>query len=223
VGLGRRLVRLLPGGARATAGLFMTIAVVISWTLGLWASWTIALLDPAVELIRTADREPLGPIDTIYLAGFSVFTLGTGDVAPATTVGRLVTVVAAATGLFTVTLEVTYLLSLTSAAAHERSTARHTYALGSDVGVIVRRRTGTGRSGSSNRCWRSSPPTSATSPSTTGPSRCSTTCSHGNARSRSARRCSPSPTRWTCSATPHRPRRGSARWPTSRSPRRWTG
>jgi hypothetical protein len=139
VAVGRRLVRLLPGGARATAGLFMTIAVVISWTLGLWASWTIALLDPAVELIRTADREPLGPIDTLYLAGFSVFTLGTGDIAPATTVGRLVTVVAAATGLFTVTLEVTYLLSLTSAASHERSTARHTYALGSDVGIIVRR------------------------------------------------------------------------------------
>jgi hypothetical protein len=139
VGVGRRLVRRLPIGARGTAGLFLSVAVVLSWTLGLWLSWTVALLDPAVALVRAADGTPLGVTETIYLAGFSVFTLGTGDVASATNAGRLLSVVASGTGLFTVTLEVTYLLSLTQAASHERATARQAYALGPDVRTIVAR------------------------------------------------------------------------------------
>jgi hypothetical protein len=137
VGLGRRAVRALPIRARGTAGLFISVAVVLSWTLGLWLSWSVALLDPAVTLVRAGDGTELGVVETIYLAGFSVFTLGTGDVESATNAGRFLSVVASGTGLFTVTLEVTYLLSLTQAAAHERSTARQAYALGSDVRTIV--------------------------------------------------------------------------------------
>jgi hypothetical protein len=137
VGLGRRLVRRLPIRLRGTAGLFISVAVVLSWTLGLWLSWSVALLDPSVELVRAADGTPLGVAETFYLAGFSVFTLGTGDVESATNAGRFLSVVASATGLFTVTLEVTYLLSLTQAAAHERATARQAYALGRDVRTIV--------------------------------------------------------------------------------------
>jgi hypothetical protein len=139
VATGRRAVQVLPNRARSTAGLFITVAVVISWTLGLWVAWTIALLDPSVVLVRAGGDTPLGLVETIYVAGFSIFTLGTGDLEAATNAGRLVSVAASATGLFTVTLEVTYLLSLTQAASHERSTARHAYALGSDVGTIVRR------------------------------------------------------------------------------------
>jgi hypothetical protein len=137
VGLGRRVVRALPIGARGTAGLFISVAVVLSWTLGLWLSWSVALLDRSVDLVRAADGTPLGVAETFYLAGFSVFTLGTGDVESATNAGRFLSVVASATGLFTVTLEVTYLLSLTQAASHERATARQAHALGSDVRTIV--------------------------------------------------------------------------------------
>jgi hypothetical protein len=54
-------------------------------------------------------------------------------------VGRMVTVIASGSGLFTVTLEVTYLVSLTSAISHERSTARQASALGGDVPTILRR------------------------------------------------------------------------------------
>jgi hypothetical protein len=135
---GRRIVRVLPRRMRGSAGLAITIAVVVSWTLGLWLSWGVALLDPAVEIVRASDGAPLGVLETFYLAGFSVFTLGTGDVASATNAGRFVSIAASATGLFTVTLEVTYLLSLTNAAAHERSTARKTFALGEDVASILR-------------------------------------------------------------------------------------
>ncbi|MFA9430628.1 hypothetical protein [Egicoccus sp. AB-alg2] len=136
---GRRITEMLPRRFKTTAGLAITIAVVVSWTLGLWLAWFVALLDPAVEIVRSGDDAPLGLLDTLYVAGFSIFTLGTGDLEADNTAGRLVTVVASGTGLFTVTLEVTYLLSLTSAAAHERSTARQTYALGHDAAQIVAR------------------------------------------------------------------------------------
>jgi hypothetical protein len=139
VRLGRRIVRTLPKRARSTAGLFITVGVVVSWTVGLWLSWSVALLDPTVELLRAADGTPVGVLETMYFAGFSVFTLGTGDIEAATNTGRFVSIAASATGLFTVTLEVTYLLSLTRAVSHERKTARQAYALGGDVATIVQR------------------------------------------------------------------------------------
>ncbi|MFA9447172.1 hypothetical protein [Egicoccus sp. AB-alg6-2] len=136
---GRRVAQVLPRRLTRTAGLAITVAVVLSWTLGLWIAWTIALSDPATGVVVSGQDRPLGLLDTFYVAGFSIFTLGTGDLEVTNTTGRLVTVFAAGTGLFTVTLEVTYLLSLTSAAAHERSTARQTYALGHDAAQIVAR------------------------------------------------------------------------------------
>jgi hypothetical protein len=134
----RRVVRSLPRDLRGGAGLAMTVAVVLSWTLGLWLAWSVAMLDPAIEIVRAGDGSPLGVAGAFYFAGFSIFTLGTGDVEAATDAGRFVSVVASATGLFTVTLEVTYLLSLTRAAAQERRTARQTFALGGDVETILR-------------------------------------------------------------------------------------
>jgi hypothetical protein len=137
VAAARRVVRTLPDRLRGGAGLAMTVAVVVSWTLGLWLAWTVAMLDPAIEVVRAGDGSPLGTSGAFYFAGFSIFTLGTGDVEAATSAGRFVSVVASGTGLFTVTLEVTYLLSLTRAAAQERRTARQTFALGGDVATIL--------------------------------------------------------------------------------------
>lgn len=135
----RALSRGLPHRIRAITGVVITLAIVLSWTFGLWIAWTVAMLDPAVA-IRTADGQPVdGLAGAVYVAGFSIFTLGTGDLEAGTAVGRLVTVFASFTGLFTVTFEVTYLLSLLTAVAHERSTARKTFALGPDVATIVRR------------------------------------------------------------------------------------
>lgn len=137
--IGRAGVHRLPRRFRTAAGVIITFLIVLSWTLGLWLAWTIALLDPAVAL-RTAGGEPAsGVLDAMYVAGFAIFTLGTGDLEAGTQAGRLVTVLASGTGLFTVTLEVTYLVSLTSAISHERSTARQVYALGGDVRTILRR------------------------------------------------------------------------------------
>jgi hypothetical protein len=132
-------VHRLPRRLRAVAGIFITFMIVLSWTLGLWLSWTIALLDPAVAIQTTAGEPATGLLDVIYVAGYAIFTLGTGDLEAGTQVGRMVTVIASGSGLFTVTLEVTYLVSLTSAISHERSTARQAYALGGDVPTILRR------------------------------------------------------------------------------------
>lgn len=137
--VGRALTRRLPNRRRGSAGVVMTVMVVMSWTLGLWLAWTIALFDPAVTLLDTTTGQTVGGFETIYVAGYAIFTLGTGDVVAGSLAGRIVTVVAGGTGLFTVTMEVTYLVSLTSAAAHERKTARQAHAIGHDVDRIVRR------------------------------------------------------------------------------------
>lgn len=136
---GRRLAHLLPGREPASTGLVVTMGMVAVWTVGIWLAWTIALLDPAVVITGEEGQPAGGWWDAAYLAGISVFTLGTGDIEPANTVTRLTTVAASWTGLFVVTLEVTYLLSLVQAAIHERQTARRANALGDGVAAIIER------------------------------------------------------------------------------------
>jgi len=50
--LGRKLVEVLPRQAKGSFGLVITVAVVLSWTGGLWLSWWLALLDPSIGVVH---------------------------------------------------------------------------------------------------------------------------------------------------------------------------
>ena len=129
----------LRGPRRAIVGLVQTVLMLATWTGALWLGWWLVMLGDPVVLIRGEDGVAAGMIDHLYVAGYSVFTLGAGDFVPASTAAQLSTVLAAGTGLVLVTLEVTYLLGLTGASQHKRRVARILHGLGGDVPTVVRR------------------------------------------------------------------------------------
>lgn len=101
-----------PGSAwDRVLGLFAPAA-----TLGLLATWLVGLIG-GYGLILYAIRDQLRPVPpdlgtTLYFAATSVLTIGFGDIVPDGGLARLLSAVAAITGLGTVALVVTFLFSL---------------------------------------------------------------------------------------------------------------
>lgn len=138
-GFGRRLLPRLPGGGRvrSAVGPIAVLAIVGLWSLLLLVGFTLVFEgDP--DAIRTASSDrPVGWSQRAYYVGYSLFTLGNGDLAPVTDAGRLTTVAISATGLFLITLSVTYVLPVISASVASRSFASGATSLGDTPQDVV--------------------------------------------------------------------------------------
>lgn len=124
-------------GALAVAGPAFLVGTVLVWVLLLWAAWTLVYLSSPGAVLDAGSGEPAGWVGTAYFAGFTVFTLGVGDLVPGDGWWQLLTVVATFSGLFLVTLSITYVLSVVSAVVSRRSLAVHVEALGGTAERIV--------------------------------------------------------------------------------------
>lgn len=130
--LGRRVLKHLPGGGRVRSAVGPVAIVTV---ISLWASLLVAgftlVLEGDPDAIRTsATEQPVDWFARAYYVGYSLFTLGNGGIAPVTDGGRLLTIAISATGLFLITLSVTYLLPVISASVASRSFASSALALG---------------------------------------------------------------------------------------------
>ena len=121
----------------ATAGGVLLFGTVLAWVAMLWLGWTLIFLtgDPSVRHGTTG--VPAGNADVGYFTGFTLFTLGVGDFVAASPAWRFATAVASFSGLFLITLAITYLLSAVSAVVARRALAVHVHTLGTDAHGIV--------------------------------------------------------------------------------------
>lgn len=137
--LGRRLLKRLPrsGLVRSAVGPAALVVIVSVWASLLLVGFTL-MFEGDPEAIRTsATNDPVDWSQRAYFVGYSLFTLGNGDLEPVTDGGRVLTVAIAATGLFLMTLSVTYLLPVVSASVASRSFASSAEALGGSAEEVV--------------------------------------------------------------------------------------
>lgn len=129
----RGLLRVRRAGRRSTwmsvTGPLMLILTVLIWVTLLWAGWALVFAGSDAVIVSETRASASGT-DVVYFAGMALFTLGTGDVAAASDGWRLVSVVTAFSGLFLVTLAITYLVSVISAVVARRALAMQVHALG---------------------------------------------------------------------------------------------
>jgi len=127
------LHRRRPSHARlAFAGVAIVFIVLGAWlalALGGW-SLVLASTDGAVRSSTTGD--PADLVDRVYFAGYTLFTLGNGELRPGEGTWQIATAAAAGTGLILVTLSLTYLVPVASAVAQRRSLASYIQSLGEE-------------------------------------------------------------------------------------------
>lgn len=141
--LGRGMWRVLlavagSAGSRllSHAGALVLLATFATWVLLLWAGWSLIFLGADEAIIDASTKLPASTPATIYYAGFVVFTLGVGDVIASTGTWQLATALASVQGLFLITLSITYLISVVSAAVTRRQLAQSISILGT-TGVDI--------------------------------------------------------------------------------------
>nr|WP_238420901.1 potassium channel family protein [Streptomyces taklimakanensis] len=103
----------------------------------MWVGWWLVFTAQEAAVVSSRTSVPADAWTRVYYAGYTVFTLGTGDYVPGTTWARVATPVASLSGLFLVTLSLTYVVQVVQAVVHKRAFAEQVHALGRDAAHIV--------------------------------------------------------------------------------------
>lgn len=123
----------------AMAGLIAVLTTLLTWTLLLWAGWTLVFSSSYGALVATDTHEPADVWARIYFVGSTVFTLGIGDYKPVGHVWQIAAAIAAGSGFLMFGMALAYLMAVVPAATQKRQLAVCIWALGkSPDDVIIR-------------------------------------------------------------------------------------
>lgn len=138
---GMRLLRRVVGARRALTmtGPAVLVSLFVTWFALLWLGWWLVFASGAGSVVVAATRAPADLLQTAYFVGMTVITLGTGDVVAANVGWQLLSVVAAVSGFFLVTMVITYLLPVLSAVVQARQLASTLHGMGDDVPALLAR------------------------------------------------------------------------------------
>lgn len=104
----------------ALSGPATVFLVIVVWTAAIWLGWFLVFSGDPQGLVNSDSGAPANLVERLYYVGFTVSTLGIGDIAPASARAKIITPIAAFSGLLVVTLAITYVLSLVSAVVQKR-------------------------------------------------------------------------------------------------------
>jgi Ion channel len=129
--LWRLALKATPSHRALSATGFLIVLLTVGLWIGLvWLGWILVLgIDPGA-VVDSRSGQPADLWARVYYAGFTLITLGNGDYVPNGRVWQVLSPVAAANGFFLVTLVITYLVPLMSAALQRRQLAVHIATLG---------------------------------------------------------------------------------------------
>lgn len=119
-------------------GMIALLTTVAVWVLLLWTGWSLIFLARPGAIVDASTGAAASVPATIYYAGFVVFTLGVGDFVASSGTWQVLTALASFIGLFLITLSITYLVSVVSAAVTRRQFAESVSILGISGSDIVR-------------------------------------------------------------------------------------
>ncbi|GAB3196927.1 potassium channel family protein [Pontibacter aydingkolensis] len=97
------------------AGPAVLVSILSVWIAGFWVGLFIALLSDSDSVVHSVTKTPAGTLEKLYYAGFTLSTLGIGDYVASNDFWRIVTDVAAYSGLVFITTSITYFLPVLSA------------------------------------------------------------------------------------------------------------
>lgn len=123
---------------RQAAGAVILVSTLWLWVALLWLGWMLVFSGVDGAVVDASSKAPADLAARVYFTGFTVFTLGTGDYVPSGSTWQVLTSLASFTGLFLITLAITYVLPVVQAVVEKRKLAASINALGGSGAEIVR-------------------------------------------------------------------------------------
>ncbi|AKD05030.1 potassium channel family protein [Pontibacter korlensis] len=97
------------------AGPTILVSILLTWIIGLWSGLFLVLLSDADSIVNSQTKASASALEKLYYAGFTLSTLGIGDYIASNNTWRIVTGVAAFSGLAFITASITYFVPVLSA------------------------------------------------------------------------------------------------------------
>ena len=119
-------------------GLLVLLTVISLWTLLLWAGWTLVFMASDGAVVSASTGDPAGFWSRVYFVGYCLVTLGLGDYQPVGSGWQIATAWVALSGLFVLTLAISYVLPVLQAAVQRRAVAAWLWGLGETTEDVVR-------------------------------------------------------------------------------------
>ncbi len=130
------------GGCHAllkATGTVILLTTVLVWIVAVFLGYLLIFTADGGAVVHGATGEEADLAERIYFTGYTLFTLGLGDFVPGGDAWRIATVIATLNGLFLVTLAITYLIPVVSAAAEKHQLGAAVSNLGTSPSEIVAR------------------------------------------------------------------------------------
>lgn len=118
-------------------GTFILVAIIGVWTFLLWVGWSLFFSTDPGSTVWASDDRPTSTLETFYFIGYTLITLGSGEIRPQGPFWQIATLAATTTGFVVLTLSITFLLSILPAVAAKRQTASYITSLGLESKDIV--------------------------------------------------------------------------------------
>jgi hypothetical protein len=119
------------------SGPLILVGTVLGWVVMLWAGWVFLFAAEPQSLIDTRDGGYAGWTGRIWFVAYAMFTMGNGDFSPADGLWQVLSSLVNGSGMFLVTLAITYLLSVISAVVAKRAFASSVHSLGRTGADVV--------------------------------------------------------------------------------------
>ena len=137
-GLFVRLHRVWPESRLLSVGGVATIlATILVWVGMFWAGATLVFLADTESVVNATTGETADLWERIYFSGYTLSTLGIGDVQPRGALWRVFVPALSFLGLVQISFSIAYLIPISAAASHKRKVASYVSCLGESADDIV--------------------------------------------------------------------------------------
>src|SRR2546430_17643994 len=109
--------------ALSFGGSVILLSLIGSWLLMVLVGWTLVFEGAPHAVVELQTRHPADFVSRVYFVGAMMFTSGTSEYAPGGPVWQIAAIFVSASGLFVVTLSITYLLAVLGAIVEKRALA----------------------------------------------------------------------------------------------------
>lgn len=124
--------RVLSVGGAATV-----LATVVFWVLMQWTAWTLVFSGIQDGVVNAASGEPADVWERAYFAGYTLSTLGIGDVQPRGGLARVLTAAVSFNGLVQISFAVGYLVPVVVSATDKRRVSILVSCLGTSSADLI--------------------------------------------------------------------------------------
>ncbi|WP_237144703.1 ion channel [Pontibacter pamirensis] len=119
------------------AGPAVLVSVLLVWIVGFWSGLFLALLSDPGSVVHSITKTDASAVEKLYYAGFTLSTLGVGDYVASNDFWRIVTDMAAYSGLVFITTSITYFLPVLSAVSLQSTLSLYISGMGKNPQQVL--------------------------------------------------------------------------------------